>query len=170
MAADAEDHRERDSDTGPADDESFGALEERLDAVVGALEADPAAQARDQQAAEQDERRERHGRVGLDRGEDERQVDRGRQAGADAEGASAADRQLARRGDVGGEPPGEDTDDRTDDDRRNLGRGERVLDRPGSEDGHRDRGEERREREPDLELRDAGTTGAASRSSRSRPR
>ena len=80
--------------------------------------------------------------------EEQRQVDRGRQAGADRERAGPPGRESRLDRDVAREAPGEDRHERADDDRADLGRRER-----GAEDGHRDRGEERRQRQPDLERR-----------------
>ena len=83
------------------------------------------------------ERRERHRRVGQGRVEQQRQVDGRRQAGAEGQRPRPPERQLALRRDIGGEPPGQDRDDRADQDGRPLGRREG---RP--EERHRDRREE----------------------------
>ena len=103
---------------------------------------------RHQQARGQGQHRERHRRVRQGGMEEERQVDRGRQARAEGQGPGSSDRQTAFLRDVGGKAPGEDRHERPDDDRRDLGGLERRTD-----DGHRDRGEERRQRQPHLERR-----------------
>ena len=64
-----------------------------------------------EQAGGEGEDRERHRRVGERRMEQERQVDRRDQPGPDGERPRATDRQAAFRGDVGGEPPGQDRHD-----------------------------------------------------------
>ena len=96
------------------------------------------------------EDRERHRRVGQGRVEEERQVDGAGQPGPERERPGASRRQAALRGDVRGEPPGEDRarsrPSTTDD---HLG-GARTVD---AEERHRDGGEERRQRQPDLERR-----------------
>ncbi|TMC62286.1 MAG: hypothetical protein E6J17_07010 [Chloroflexi bacterium] len=78
--------------------------------------------------------------------EDERQIDTRGQAGTQREDGDAAGRQAPLRAGIGGQPPGQHRDERTDDHRTHLGGCERRA-----EHRHGNRGEERRQREPDLE-------------------
>ena len=102
--------------------------------------------ARHQQAGREGEDRERHRRVGQGGMEEQRQVDRAGQPGADRQHPGASRRQPAFHGDVRGQPPGEDRHDGPEHDRRPLSGGE-----GGAEEGHRDRRQQRRERQPHLE-------------------
>ena len=148
-------HAPRDDEPGEADverlvagqrgeaDQHAEGDEPRVGQPAAARVAD---EARHQQAGRQGEHRERHRRVGQGRVEEQRQVDRRRQPGPDGERPGALARQAALLRDVGRQPPGEDRDERADEDRRPLGRRERRA-----EDRHRDRRQERRQRQPHLE-------------------
>ena len=84
------------------------------------------------------------------------QVDGGREPRPDRERPRPAGGQPALRGDVRREPPGEDREDRAREHRDHLRGAHRGLeaDRRGpGEEGDRDRGEQRGERQPDLERR-----------------
>ena len=109
--------------------------------------------------------RERHRRIGQGAVEEQRQVDRGRQARADGERSGPLRRHPPLLGDVRGEPPGEDRHDRADDDATSTW----AAWNGRSEERHRDGGEERRQRQPDLERRSREDERRASGSSRSRP-
>ena len=105
-------------------------------------------QPRHEQAGAQGEDREQCRRVRQGRVEDERQIDGRCQPGAQREHPAATGRQPALEGDVGAQAPRQDGDERTGDDRHELGGREGWT-----EQLHRDGGEQRRQWQPHLERR-----------------
>jgi hypothetical protein len=102
----------------------------------------------DHEAGAEDQGREGTRGIGQGAEQDERQLDGRGQPGSQGQRAGPPGRQPELRGDVGTQAPGQDRDERANQERRDLG------DSKGrAEQEHRQGDEERRQGQPDLECR-----------------